>query len=247
MAGIQLIYDTTCTSTSGVGCSWTVPAGTRNVVFEIWGGGGGGGTTGTNCDCCSRGGPGAGGGYSKVSIATTPGTVYSMCAGPGGISSQGYGSYCGICCDGCVGGTTYITGAGLSNFCATGGYGGTSDFNTNCYAHCGCNFYSRSGGQGYGGDVIAKGGWGVMGSYSGTSPYHIDIHAGSAAGPGGGVGGVQIGGGLCNNSWYAASGEDPMHGRIPGGGGSGNGSYSCCCCAALFSGRGAPGAIKIYY
>lgn len=248
MAGILLVYDTTCKSTSGASCSWTVPSGTYNVVFEIWGGGGGGGNSGPVCDCCQRGGPGSGGGYSKASIATTPGTVYSICAGAAGVSSQGWGSYCGICCDGCPGGTSYITGTGLSNFCATGGLGGKSDFNTVCYAGCGCNFYSQTPGCGYGGDVVARGTWGIVGKYGGTNPSSTDVHGGAAGGPGGGVGGVVIAGGLCNSAGCAWDGTDyPGHGRVPGGGGAGSGCYTGCQCTPWASGRGGPGVVKIYY
>ena len=246
MAGIFLVYDTSCTSTTGVCCGWTVPSGVTAVTFEIWGGGGGGGVPGTNCDCCQRGGPGSGGGYSKVSINTVPGCVYTICAGPGGVSSQGWGAFCGTCCDGCTGGTSWITGYNLSNFCATGGLGGKSDFNTSCYAHCGCNFYSQTPGTGYGGNIVARGSWGVMGHYGNTTPANIDVHGGSAGGPGGGAGGVNIGGGYCCGG-CASAGEHPLHGRIPGGGGAGSGCYTGCQCTNWASGRGAPGVVKVQY
>lgn len=247
MPGVQLVYDTTCKSTSGVCCAWTVPAGSQNVTFEIWGGGGGGGNPGTNCDCCSRGGSGAGGGYSKVTIATTPGTVYTICAGPGGVSTQGWGSYCGICCNGCAGGTSFVTGTGLSNFCATGGAGGYSDFYTNCYSHCGCNFYSQGFSQGYGGDVVSAGKYAIIGHYGNTNPDGIMSFAGAAGGPGGGAGGVNMGGGINDGAGCAVDCDHPLHGRIPGGGGAGSGWYSCCVCCPWASGRGAPGLVRIQY
>ena len=249
MAGVQLIYDTTCTSTSGVCCQWTVPTGTYAVTFEVWGGGGGGGTQGTSCDCCQRGGPGAGGGYSKKTVATVPGCQYTICAGPGGVSSQGWGSYCGRCCNGCAGGTSFVTGYNVpSSFCATGGAGGPSDFNTNCYAHCGCNFCGYLGGCGFNGDTMTNGNWGVMSSHGGQSPYDISVKGGDAGGIGGGAGGVNAGGGYADgSSWCAQTGESQLHGRIPGGGGAGSGGYTCCQCTPWASGRGAPGLVKISY
>ena len=248
MPGVQIIYDATCVSTTGVCCLWTVPAGSYNVVFEIWGGGGGGGNPGTNCDCCSRGGPGAGGGYSKRSIAVTPGAQYTVCAGPAGVSGSGFGSLCGICCDGCAGGTSFVLGTNLSNFCATGGLGGKSDFNTNCYAHCGCNFWNRCGGTGCGGDIVANGSFGVMHHYANTNPYGIEVWGGSAGGPGGGSGGINVHGGWIDSaSGCACSGAHTLHGRIPGGGGAGSGWYNCCQCTPHNSGRGAPGLVRITY
>lgn len=248
MAGIKLFYDTTCTSTSGVCCLWTVPTGVYSVTFEIWGGGGGGGTKGTSCNCCDRGGPGAGGGYSKVTIPTTPGTQYTLCAGNAGVSTSGYGSLCGLCCNGCNGGTSYVTGTGLSNFCAVGGCGGASDFNTVCYSHCGCNYCSRGGGCGYGGDVSVRGHFGVIGMHAAQNPCYIVMKGGDAGGPGGGAGGVNVAGGWAENrSAEAVAGESPLHGRVPGGGGAGSGCWTTCVCTAINSGRGAPGAVKIYY
>ena len=248
MAGVRIIYDSTCTGTADITCTWTVPAGTCRVTFEIWGGGGGGGNKGTNCDCCSRGQGGSGGGYSKKTVDTTPGCQYTIVVGKAGTSSQGYGSFCGICCDGCAGGTTYISGFGLSNFCATGGGGGKSDFNNNCYAHCGCNYYSVTPGCGYGGDVVAKGFTPTITRYGDNNPYNIIVKGGGAAGPGGGAGGYNGFGGYNNNSGYCAViGEHNFHGRIPGGGGAGSGGHSGCDCTPYPSGRGAPGMVKITF
>lgn len=247
MPGVLLVYDTSCTSTSGVCCGWTVPAGTYQVTFEAWGGGGGGGTTGTNCDCCSRGGPGAGGAYSKVTVSTSPGTVYTVCAGPGGVSSGGWGAYCGICCQGCPGGTSWVSGSGLSNFCATGGAGGYSDFNNNCYSHCGCNQFSQGFSQGYGGDTRSHGTWGTWIHYAyNSNPLYIANHAGSAGGTQGGTGGRNLH--YCNSGYGCAfNGESMLHGKIPGGGGAGSGFWQCCACTPWASGRGGPGMVKITY
>ena len=248
MAGVQIIYDATCIATSDTTCTWTVPAGVCRVTFEIWGGGGGGGNKGTNCNCCSRGGPGSGGGYSKKTINTIPGSQYTVVAGKAGVSSQGYGSFCGICCDGCAGGVSYVTGAGLTSFCATGGLGGKSDFETNCYSHCGCNFYTQVPGCGFGGDTFAKGMSGIVTRYGNNDPYNIVNLAGGAGGPGGGAGGYNHFGGYNNSAGYCAIiGEHNFHGRIPGGGGAGSGGHSDCVCQPWPSGRGGAGLVKITY
>ena len=246
MSGIKLIYDSTCVSTSDTTCNWTVPAGVCRVTFEIWGGGGGGGTKGTSCNCCDRGGSGSGGGYSKKTVNTVPGTTYSIVAGKAGTDGS-YGSVVQRCCNGITGGTSYITGSGLTNFCAEGGLGGLSDFNTVCYSICGCNFNSRTPGNGFGGDTVAQGSYGIVGIGGGQNAYDIMIQAGGAGGPGGGAGGHNMSGGYCSGGGCAVATEWHMHGRVPGGGGAGSGCWYCCECNALASGRGAPGMVKITY
>ena len=247
MSGVKLIYDSTCTNTSNTSCSWTVPNGVFRVTFEVWGGGGGGGVPGTNCNCCSTGGPGSGGGYSKKTVDTVPGTVYTVVAGSAGVSG-GFGAPLSICANGIAGGTSYVSGLNVpATFCATGGLGGLSDFNSNCYSICGCNWYSRTPGQGYGGDTVAQGTWGITSLWGDTSPYGQQHFGGSAGGPGGGAGGFNMSGGYCSGLACAVSGEGPSHGRVPGGGGVGGACWQFCCCCPWASGRGAPGMVKITY
>ena len=247
MAGTKLIYQTDPTISTGLCCAWTVPDNVYKVTFEIWGGGGGGGTPGSSCTCSDSGGPGTGGGYAKKTIDVTPGTVYTVCAASGGVSASGYGSVCARCCNGCAGGTSFVTGTNLVNFCATGGQGGRSDFNTVCYSWCGCQFSDMTGGTGYNGDMVATGSRGYKGVYGNGSPYNVDIHGGNAAGPGGGAGGRNFGLGYNNVGGGDAATSPSMHGEFPGGGGAGSGCYSWCQCTALNSGRGAHGLVKITY
>jgi hypothetical protein len=100
----------------GACCQWTVPAGASSVRFQIWGAGGNSGA-----GCCCGGSPfGATGAYASVIMPVTPGDVYTLCAG------------CSSCCrpdsftnadprwPGCP---SFVTGNGLSNFCANGGPG----------------------------------------------------------------------------------------------------------------------------
>lgn len=111
--GCLCVYD----SASGylrcnVSCSWTVPAGTSKVQFQLWGAG-----AGTANGMCCAGSPfGATGAYATVVIDATPGDTYVLCAG------------CAYCCyaycsteNSTCGGTTYVTGPGLSGLCALGG------------------------------------------------------------------------------------------------------------------------------
>lgn len=242
---ITLVYDTT-NSPSGRCCAWTVPDGVCSVTFEIWGGGGGGGGGLTMCDCCARTQSGGGGGYSLKNVITTPGTVYTVCAGNGGqdINSQGYGAPVGYCCNGCTGGTSYVVGTGVPlSFCATGGTGGCSNFQINCYGHCGCN--GALGGIGYNGDINESG---MPGIKAGTA-VHISASGsftlgGTAGGPGGGVGGFNNG----LNNYYGGGGRDAnnqMDGKTPGGGGAGHGCYTGCTCCDRGSGKGGPGLVKI--
>ena len=99
-------------------CCWIVPAGVTRLTFELWGGGGGGGAS---C-CCMVGIPGGAGSYARKMVkAATPGglagCVYQLFAGFASCCSPTAG--CGF--RGC---TTYVTGFGLTNFCAEGGIPG---------------------------------------------------------------------------------------------------------------------------
>jgi hypothetical protein len=94
--------------------SWTVPTNTTEIVFEIWGGGGGG----AGACCCQWGVPGGSGAYARKTVTgTLGGCQYEMViASPTCCSPN---AACGF--RGC---TTYISGFGLSNFCAEGGIPG---------------------------------------------------------------------------------------------------------------------------
>lgn len=237
---ISVVYDTTCINPAGKCCLWEVPAGVQSATFEIWGGGGGGGSGVTMCDCCARTQSGGGGGYAIKEILVTAGAKYTVCAGNGGFSPNctDYGAEIGYCCNGITGGTSFVTGTNLSNFCATGGTGGSNTFTISCYGHCGCN--GAEGGRGYGGTINAQGAPGVKGM-AGSNACDSYTIGGVAGGPGGGVGGWNNGiwpsGNACSNP--------KMHGRVPGGGGAGSGCGNACACCNQGSGRGAPGFVKI--
>lgn len=112
-------------------CSWTVPAGVGCVSFELWGAGGSGGAR-CCCDCYHQGAGGAPGGYSAMTIPTTPGNTYSIVVGRNSYRDS-YGATHPLCCG--DGGTcTCVTGTGIS--CLNAGCGMAG--NNNCYQYCNC-------------------------------------------------------------------------------------------------------------
>jgi len=232
----------TCGPGSGVSCQWNVPAGVSSVVIEIWGGGGGGGSA-VMCQCDTIGNGGGGGAYARKTLAVTAGTCYTICVGAGGAGG-GLGTLLSnatsaTCCCGASGGTTYITGTGLANLCAEGGYGGESRISS-------MTTVSPNGGwAGTGGDVNVRGSDG--GSYNDT---YLNRYTWGGSSP---FGGRNIYLAYDCASKYQdlcctgrAGGICGYYGVFPGGGGTG-GFASCCCIGiAPCGGNGAPGAIRIW-
>lgn len=202
-------------------CSWVVPAGVTSATFEIWGGGGAGGPM---CCCyCGNSTSGHGGGFSMKTVTTTPGDTYTVVAGSGGQTV-----YCAVggANTGCRGCTSYVTGTGLSNFCAEGGYGG--------YWTCCSPMSSCCGGLAYGGDYNFMGGSGHGMQWS----WVCTFSTGGASGLWGGFA-----------PWHTFHCCPYMScgtcGQFPGGGGSGLNKCCCDCCGC--SGGGAPGMVRITY
>ena len=105
---------------------YCVYPGTTTVQFEIWGGGGGG----AGSCCCQQGSPSGAGAYamkticaSDLGVDTLGGMCYLLCIAPP--------TCCSACCVGLQGCKTWITGCGLTNFCADGGMPGR----TCCYIY----------------------------------------------------------------------------------------------------------------
>jgi hypothetical protein len=232
---------------SGYCLLWTVPSGVCSLTFEIWGGGGGGGSNG-GCICCNHGFGGGGGGYSRVNISTVPGCQYTICAGAGG-SGGGKGTLfqgSNLCCCGCRGGCTYVTGFNLSNFCAEGGYGGES----RCVNAGG--WVNANGACAFGGNLNMKGEDGGMFS---VAPYGCRLMTWGGGSPFGGKR-IMMGYSLAANTMNCGSyprltGQDRsggicgFTGMFPGGGGTGAVS-SCCCGMCACGGDGAPGLVRIW-
>lgn len=118
------VCDTASTFRAGACCSWTVPAGVTAIQFQLWGGGGGS----TSGICCSVSNFGASGSYAVIQIAAVPGCTYTLCSGAGGT----YG-YCNST-PGTAGSASYVTGYGLTSFCADGGLDSLNS--ASCQAAC---------------------------------------------------------------------------------------------------------------
>lgn len=106
------VYDAGTYFRAGGTCTWTVPAGITKARFELWGAGAGS----QSGICCGHGPTGNSGAYASVCMTVTPGNAYVLCAGAANSTL----SYCGVSCDisGCP---SFVTGTGLTNFCANGG------------------------------------------------------------------------------------------------------------------------------
>jgi len=111
--GALTVFDTV-EGRCGICCAWTVPAGATFARFRVWGAG----AASKGNVCCGITMFGGSGAYGSVIMPVVPGCVYTLCAG------------CAECCcyyctqgnyntgQGCM---SYVTGYGLSNFCADGG------------------------------------------------------------------------------------------------------------------------------
>lgn len=120
--------------------TWVVPDGTNSITFHAWSGGGSGAghcCQGCWCDIASCGA--YSGQYSRKTIHKgagdfVAGDTYSYCYGEGGNGSHNGGCGCfTVCCNAPQGCRSYVTGPGLSNFCANGARG-----SYNIYCTCGC-------------------------------------------------------------------------------------------------------------
>jgi hypothetical protein len=221
---------------------WTVPNGITTILIEIWGGGGGGASS--DCSCCSVTTGGGGGAYARSStLSVTAGQQYTLCAGSGACGSRWIQSGC----IGSKGVTTYVTGPGLTNFCAEGGYGGlyrTLPGDNGQSMQVPNGGFPGSGGilniRGYDGGMVkgssGSGNWCMGFNYGGGSPFGgrnmyigYDYCAQYADYQGGGKSG-----GVCG-----------FTGSFPGGGGTGSWP-SCCCTYPSHGGDGSPGLIRIW-
>jgi hypothetical protein len=125
--------------------SWAVPDDTNLITFHAWGGGGSGSGHCCHACYCDIATCGAFAGYyarktvRKCDGDFTDGDNYTWCYGAGGNGESNDGCGCfTVCCDAPRGCASYVTGPGLTNFCAVGGKGGYQ-----IYCTCRCNNQSN--------------------------------------------------------------------------------------------------------
>jgi hypothetical protein len=210
-------------------CAWTVPADTKGIKFEIYGGGGSGFGA---CCCMVNPLPGGSGAYAVKHLNEEDGDfvgdgtdVYQLCsAGTGCCWASSHGQR---------GHTSYVTGPGLSNFCALGGNTGEHHCqNWNCYTCCqtcfGCAaLYGADYGQ------SGRSGWRKSSQHCASSMFSI------APGPSGPLspGDAKSHGG-CTNDMHTGGGP-----HSPGTGSHGAVTHGGCCCGKA----GGGGAVVVTY
>lgn len=220
----------------GTSCTWTVPTGVTSIVIEMWGAGGGGGGMG-HCCCCSNGLPGSGGAYLSATIPVTGGSVYTICGGTGG----NYG--CGGSTGPSAGNPSYVTGPGLSTFCAGGGQNGWNSCNETraCFSWNNCNATGIpvNSGNTTVGNVVGACGEGSH-RFGRSQGCRHDAISGSA--PFGGGAGVWTTYDHCcpYNPYLAPAGQFP-------GGGGGGARADCCCGGCTCGACGAAGLVRIWF
>lgn len=142
--GVAWFFGQPCACSTGCCCLWTVPAYVTRLRWEIWGSGGSGHGA-CSCNRCHHYKGAGGGQYNTVTIATTPGAQYTVCAAGNGVC-------CRFECVGCYGCTSYVNGPNLSNFCAIGGDPGcaNTDWTTRCNSAWECCLQAGANGGEFG-------------------------------------------------------------------------------------------------
>lgn len=143
--------------------NWTAPAGVSSVDVEAWGGGGAGGGNPTTTD---GGGGGGGGAYAKTTaIPVTPGNVYPVIVGAGGIGGTGTGGNGGDSWFATA--TTIMAKGGTGGAAPAGGAGGVAGSGGAAASSIGMTTFS--GGNGGTGRNSNTGRGGPGGSSAGTT------------------------------------------------------------------------------
>ncbi len=88
LAVLYVQAQTTVTELITSSGSWTVPSGVTSVQVEAWGGGGAGGyAKGTWTDLYKATGSGGGGAYAASTVTVTPGEIFTITVGTGGVGN----------------------------------------------------------------------------------------------------------------------------------------------------------------
>lgn len=213
--------------------NWTAPAGVTSVTVEAWGGGGGGGAGTGNP---AKGGGGAGGQYARKVVAVTPGSVYAVTVGAGGVGGNNAA--------GGVGGNS--TFAATTVVARGGAGGGLASANNSCGT---AGIGSVTGGVGDPGAVFAGG--------SGSACVAPPVAPAAGGAGGGGAGSTGAGGNAAGNTagtgtatggGAGGAGRTTVGAGNPGviAGGAGGGGYA----TAVLNrngGAGARGQVTITY
>jgi hypothetical protein len=154
--GVPIQYST---NTSG---SFTTPVSGKYLITAI--GGGGGGSTNNN----GRGG--GGGGLAQSLVSLSSGVVLTLTVGAGGAGSD----------PGTAGGTTTVTGSGITTLTANGGAGGASSGSTAGGTASGGNIMNVTGGIASNQINSGGGAVGVYGTTPAASGYLVGASAGGA-------------------------------------------------------------------
>lgn len=187
--------------------TWTCPANVTSVQAECWAGGGSGGFASAGVGGSAVGGGGGGGAYAKKNvIAVTPGNVYTVTVGLGGVNNEsgsGDGNDSWFSTSGTVLAKAGLKGGDNSGIGAAGGSSGS------CI-----------------GDVVTSG------SSGGNNSGLTSGAGGTGANPSGGVGGASVtavspqdlAGNIGTVPGGGGSGASVAHGGSSGSANGGNGA-----------------------
>ena len=205
------------------GC--TVPAGVTSVTVKAWGGGGGGGAAGVVnvAPFTSYGGGGGGGSFCGGTFTVTPGETVSISVGSGGV-----GGTDNFHMQGANGGTTTVSGAGITGVTVNGGSygyagGGAGGTTSGCSATAKYAGGSGSASLKVGANTnIADASGGAGGSAASTANGNsatLTPFGAAAVGDGGAGGAGDV------PTWHnPAILQAGSPGGLPGGGGGGGGA-----------------------
>lgn len=157
--------------------TWTTPVKGQYLITAIGGGGGGGKNT--------NGGAGGAGGLAQSLVKLNAGVTLTITCGAGGIGAIAMPAVGGN------GGTTTISGSGLTTLTANGGTGGVLDYTSS----------SAAGGSASGGNIMnVTGGSGVRGGGA-VGVYGVGYSGNTVSQAGAGVGGGPATS-LVGANWY---------------------------------------------
>ena len=221
---------------------FTVPAGVYSITVSAWGAGGAGGGTSGNT---KAGGGGAGGSFVRGTIDVTPGQVFAITVGIGGLGASNSKGGDGLASTVVLSGTTFFKAVGGAGGAVGNNFGaGGSSMNTgNIISGSNTsNFYGGTGGTASNNQFASSGGGGGSAGAGGNGGNGGVLTAGSA---GGGFGSPTDAGAAGAAGRGASNDGNGITGVEPGAGGSGsrnannNTNYS--------GGNGGNGRVNISY